>query len=117
MDAAAEQAASCVLSGPAGGAVGAAYAAAASGFDDVLTFDMGGTSTDVAPIRGGEAETTTEAVIAGVPLVGSPVRLDGTRADSELPPPALGEHTREVLTALGLDPPEIARLRSSGVTG
>ena len=68
MDAAAEQAASCVLSGPAGGAVGAAYAAAASGFDDVLTFDMGGTSTDVAPIRGGEAETTTEAVIAGVPL-------------------------------------------------
>jgi N-methylhydantoinase A len=68
MDAAAEQAASCVLSGPAGGVVGAAYAAAASGFADVLTFDMGGTSTDVAPIRGGEAETTTEAVVAGVPL-------------------------------------------------
>jgi N-methylhydantoinase A len=68
MDAAAEQAASCVLSGPAGGVVGAAYAAAASGFEDVLTFDMGGTSTDVAPIRGGEAETTTEAVVAGVPL-------------------------------------------------
>ncbi len=68
MDAAAAQAASCVLSGPAGGVVGAAYAAAASGFADVLTFDMGGTSTDVAPIRGGEAETTTEAMIAGVPL-------------------------------------------------
>src|SRR5436190_12638726 len=68
MDAAAEQAASCVLSGPAGGAVGAAYAAAASGFDDVLTFDMGGTSTDAAPVRGGEAETTTESVVAGVPL-------------------------------------------------
>jgi N-methylhydantoinase A len=68
MDAAAEQAASCVLSGPAGGVVGAAYAAGASGFADVLTFDMGGTSTDVAPVRGGEAETTTEAVVAGVPL-------------------------------------------------
>jgi N-methylhydantoinase A len=68
MDAAAEHAASCVLSGPAGGVVGAAYAAAASGFDDVLTFDMGGTSTDVAPIRGGQAETTTESVVAGVPL-------------------------------------------------
>ena len=68
MDAAAEHAASCVLSGPAGGVVGAAYAAGASGFDDVLTFDMGGTSTDVAPIRGGEAETTTESVVAGVPL-------------------------------------------------
>ena len=32
--------------------------------------------------------------IAGMPLVGSPVRLDGERADSDLPPPALGEHTR-----------------------
>src|SRR4051794_40733911 len=31
--------------------------------------------------------------IAGVPLVGSPVRLDGERADSDLPPPRLGEHT------------------------
>ncbi|MDX6675840.1 MAG: N-methylhydantoinase [Solirubrobacteraceae bacterium] len=68
MDAAAEHAASCVLSGPAGGVVGAAFAASASGFEDVLTFDMGGTSTDVAPIRGGEAETTTDAVVAGVPL-------------------------------------------------
>jgi N-methylhydantoinase A len=68
LDTAAERAASCVLSGPAGGVVGAAYAAAASGFDDVLTFDMGGTSTDVAPVRGREAETTTAAVVAGVPL-------------------------------------------------
>src|SRR2546430_12319688 len=68
MAAGAEQGASAVLSGPAGGVIGAAYAAAASGFDDVLTFDMGGTSTDVAPVRGGEAETTTEAVVAGVPL-------------------------------------------------
>ena len=58
----------CVLSGPAGGVVGAAYAAQASGFEDVLTFDMGGTSTDVAPIVGGEAQTTTESVVAGVPI-------------------------------------------------
>jgi N-methylhydantoinase A len=65
---AAERAASCVLSGPAGGVVGAAYAARASGFADVLTFDMGGTSTDVAPVVGGEAQTTTGSVIAGVPL-------------------------------------------------
>ena len=35
--------------------------------------------------------------IAGIPLVGSPVRLDGERADSDLPPPTLGEHTREIL--------------------
>jgi N-methylhydantoinase A len=66
--AAAEHPAACVLSGPAGGVVGAAFVAAASGYGDVLTFDMGGTSTDVAPIRNGEAQTTTEAIVAGVPL-------------------------------------------------
>ena len=65
---AAERAASCVLSGPAGGVVGAAYAGAASGYEDLLTFDMGGTSTDVAPIVGGEVQTTTGAVVAGVPI-------------------------------------------------
>jgi N-methylhydantoinase A len=65
---AAEAAAACVLSGPAGGVVGAAYAARASGHRDVLTFDMGGTSTDVAPIVDGEAQTTTEFVVAGVPI-------------------------------------------------
>ncbi|MDX6643437.1 MAG: N-methylhydantoinase, partial [Solirubrobacteraceae bacterium] len=68
LDVAARQAAACVLSGPAGGVVGAAYVAAASGYEDVLAFDMGGTSTDVAPIRGGEAQTTTESVVGGVPL-------------------------------------------------
>jgi N-methylhydantoinase A len=68
LESAASQAAACVLSGPAGGVVGAAYAAAASGYDDVLTFDMGGTSTDVAPVIGGEAQTTTDSVVAGVPL-------------------------------------------------
>jgi N-methylhydantoinase A len=57
-----------VLSGPAGGVVGAAYAAAASGYEDVLTFDMGGTSTDVAPVVAGSAQTTTDSVVAGVPL-------------------------------------------------
>ena len=35
--------------------------------------------------------------IAGMPLMGSPVRIDGDRADADLPPPALGEHTRDVL--------------------
>jgi formyl-CoA transferase len=54
--------------------------------------------------------------IAGTPLVGSPVRLDGQRADSDLPPPALGEHTDEVLTGL-LNRDELAGLRASGVIG
>ena len=48
-----------MLSGPAGGVVGAAHVARASGYEDVITFDMGGTSTDVAPVLGGEASTTT----------------------------------------------------------
>ena len=53
--------------------------------------------------------------LAGMPLVGSPVRLDGARADSDLPPPGLGEHTDELLSSLGLEPDEVARLKSRGV--
>jgi len=55
--------------------------------------------------------------IAGAPLVGSPVRLDGARADSDLPPPALGEHTAEVLGTLGLDGGALESLRAEGVIG
>jgi formyl-CoA transferase len=54
-------------------------------------------------------------MIAGAPLVGSPVRIDRERSDSDLPPPALGEHTGEVLAALGLEAREADRLRSEGV--
>ena len=53
--------------------------------------------------------------IAGIPVVGSPVRLDGERADSDLPPPALGEHTADVLAALGLASEEVERLRAAKV--
>ena len=56
-------------------------------------------------------------MLAGIPLVGSPVRIDDQRADSDLPPPALGEHTDEVLARLGLDPAEVERLRSDGIAG
>ncbi|MDP8950049.1 MAG: hydantoinase/oxoprolinase family protein [Actinomycetota bacterium] len=68
LEVAARGAAACVLSGPAGGVVGAAYVAAAGGYENLLTFDMGGTSSDVAAILNGEALTTTEAAIAGVPI-------------------------------------------------
>ena len=57
-----------LLSGPAGGVVGAAWVAGLSGYRDLLTFDMGGTSTDVAPVLGGTVQTTTESVVAGVPV-------------------------------------------------
>jgi N-methylhydantoinase A len=57
-----------VLSGPAAGVVGAAFVAAAGGFEDVLTFDMGGTSTDVAAVLGGTPQVTAETIVAGVPI-------------------------------------------------
>ncbi|MEQ9317471.1 MAG: hydantoinase/oxoprolinase family protein, partial [Henriciella sp.] len=56
-----------VLSGPAGGVVGAAKTAEALGFDKVIGFDMGGTSTDVC-VYEGAYERTVEADVAGTPL-------------------------------------------------
>ncbi|HET8534394.1 MAG TPA: hypothetical protein VFL74_02475, partial [Sphingomicrobium sp.] len=56
-------------------------------------------------------------MLAGTPVVGSPVRIDGARADSELPPPRLGEHTVRVLQELGIEPAEIGRLKSESIVG
>jgi N-methylhydantoinase A len=66
--AAAARPAACVLSGPAAGVVGAAFVAGLGGLGDLLTFDMGGTSTDVAAVLGGEVQVTAESVVAGVPI-------------------------------------------------
>ncbi len=57
----------CVLSGPAGGVVGARYVAKIAGFDQLLTFDMGGTSTDVS-LCDGDIRVTTESEIGGLPI-------------------------------------------------
>jgi N-methylhydantoinase A len=57
-----------VLSGPAAGAVGAARAGAAAGSSGVLSFDMGGTSCDVAVIDGGAVRQSAEQQVAGRPL-------------------------------------------------
>src|SRR5215204_795008 len=68
LDEVAAHASWALLSGPAGGVVGAARIAAAAGFADALSFDMGGTSTDVCLIRGGAAERSAERSIAGLPI-------------------------------------------------
>ncbi|MEX2629832.1 MAG: hydantoinase/oxoprolinase N-terminal domain-containing protein, partial [Tistlia sp.] len=54
-----------ILSGPAGGIVGAVRTAAMGGFGKIITFDMGGTSTDVAHYDG-EYERAFETLVAGV---------------------------------------------------
>ena len=54
-----------ILSGPAGGVVGAVRTAGLAGFDRIISFDMGGTSTDVAHYRG-EYERSFETLVAGV---------------------------------------------------
>jgi N-methylhydantoinase A len=61
------QAARTALSGPAGGVVGGFELARLAGFQDVITFDMGGTSTDVS-LCPGEVQHTSEGTIAGLPL-------------------------------------------------
>jgi N-methylhydantoinase A len=55
-----------ILSGPAGGVVGAIKTAQTTNIRDLITFDMGGTSTDVALIADGKTRTTNEATIAGL---------------------------------------------------
>jgi N-methylhydantoinase A/oxoprolinase/acetone carboxylase beta subunit len=60
--------ATLLLSGPAGGVRAAAQCAAAAGYPDAVTFDMGGTSTDVALVRDGEPEPAGERQVAGYPI-------------------------------------------------
>lgn len=60
--------AALLLSGPAGGVRAAAAVASACGFPDAVSFDMGGTSTDVGLIRGGIPEPAPSRVIAGYPI-------------------------------------------------
>jgi N-methylhydantoinase A len=57
-----------VLSGPSTGVVGAQAIGRAAGLPDLITFDMGGTSTDVALLKAGEARLTSEAIVHGHPI-------------------------------------------------
>jgi N-methylhydantoinase A len=57
-----------VLSGPSTGVVGAQVIARLAGAHDIITFDMGGTSTDVALMQGAEPTLAREAVVHGYPI-------------------------------------------------
>jgi N-methylhydantoinase A len=57
-----------LVSGPAAGVVGAAFAARAAGVENAISLDMGGTSTDVCLIAGGVVERSTERAVAGLPV-------------------------------------------------
>jgi N-methylhydantoinase A len=57
-----------VLSGPSTGVVGAQAVGKAAGFADLITFDMGGTSTDVSLLKGGEPRVASEATVHGYPI-------------------------------------------------
>lgn len=64
--AAAESPVNLLLSGPAGGVAGAMYFCERGGFNDILTFDMGGTSTDVALIQNSQARIRRETRVGDV---------------------------------------------------
>jgi N-methylhydantoinase A len=57
-----------VRSGPSTGVVGAQAIGRAAGLPDLITFDMGGTSTDVALLKAGEARLASEAIVHGHPI-------------------------------------------------
>jgi N-methylhydantoinase A len=68
LEEAAEHPSMILVSGPAGGVVGAARVAALAGYPDAISLDVGGTSTDVCLIEGGRATRSTERVVAGFPI-------------------------------------------------
>ena len=64
--ASAESPVNLLMSGPAGGVAGAIYFCSRAGFKDILTFDMGGTSTDVALIQNSRARVRRETIVGDV---------------------------------------------------
>jgi N-methylhydantoinase A len=65
---AAEHPARLLISGPAGGVVGAGLVARSAGFEHAIAFDMGGTSTDVCLLPDGRAERVSEREVGGLPI-------------------------------------------------
>ncbi|WP_260484402.1 CaiB/BaiF CoA transferase family protein [Sphingomicrobium flavum] len=69
---------------------------------------------DPQAVHRGAKQLRGEGALGPVPMVGSPVRINNDRADAALPPPALGEHSIEILCDY-LSDEELDRLRSQGI--
>ncbi|MDJ0760689.1 MAG: hydantoinase/oxoprolinase family protein [Woeseiaceae bacterium] len=102
-----------LLSGPAGGVAGAIYFCQRGGFENILTFDMGGTSTDVALIQNGEARIRRETRVSDV-TVRAPsvdVRTVGAGGGSIAFVPELTKALRVGPESAGADPGPAAYMK------
>jgi N-methylhydantoinase A len=102
-----------LLSGPAGGVAGAMYFCMRGGFEDILTFDMGGTSTDVALIQNGQARIRRETRVSDV-MVRAPsvdVRTIGAGGGSIAFSPELTKALRVGPDSAGADPGPAAYMK------
>jgi N-methylhydantoinase A len=96
-----------ILSGPAGGVAGALYIARRAGFEDVLTFDMGGTSTDVALCQNGQPTIERQTEIPyglGLPGEVIPVKVPSVNVRSVGAGGGSIAHVPEVTGALRVGP-------------
>ena len=108
-----------VLSGPSTGVVGALESARIVGVDDIITFDMGGTSTDVSLIQNARPETTTEAIVHGYPVKipmldihtvgagGGSIAFVDSGGFLKVGPRSAGAHPGPICYALGNDEPTV----------
>lgn len=113
VEAAASNPVNLLMSGPAGGVSGAIWIARQSGFKNLLTFDMGGTSTDVALIQNEVAQTRRETRVADV-TVRAPsidVRTVGAGGGSIAYVPELTKALRVGPQSAGADPGPAAYMR------
>jgi len=105
-DTAARQPVKLLMSGPAGGVTGALWVASNAGFPNVLTLDMGGTSTDVALIENGAARLRRETTVGDVTVRASSidVRTVGAGGGSIAHVPALTRALRVGPQSAGAEP-------------
>ncbi len=103
---AAENPVSVMMSGPAGGVVGAVWFAEQAGFKDFLTFDMGGTSTDVALVQGLQPRVGRETTVGDLTIRATSVdvRTVGAGGGSIAHVPALTQALRVGPQSAGASP-------------